>query len=160
MSKTSFLSGIFVFCSAWMLLMNSCDPSRVFDENKAIENNAWDMNNKLVFEIEIPDPSISYNVYLNVRNAGWYPFSNLFVFINTQLPDGKLTRDTAECVLADKDGRWLGDGLGDIWDNRILFRKNFKFSQGGKYVFTLEHGMRVNPLPGIADAGIRIEKVK
>ena len=58
------------------------------------------------------------------------------------------------------DGRWLGDGLGDIFDNRILFKEGVKFPQAGEYRFELFQAMRINPLPGIMDAGIRIEKDK
>ena len=141
------------------LLTLSCDKQRIIDENKSLDDNSWDIKTKLDFKVNITDVSASYNMYINIRNAGWYPFSNIFLFINTTLPDSSLARDTAECTLADKDGRWLGDGLGDIWDNRILFKKNFKFKMTGEYHFELEQGMRVNPLPGIADVGIRIEKV-
>jgi gliding motility-associated lipoprotein GldH len=51
----------------------------------------------------------------------------------------------------------LGDGLGDIWDNRILLKDQVKFPQAGEYRFELYQAMRINPLPGIMDAGIRIE---
>ena len=61
-------------------------------------------------------------------------------------------------MLADERGQWLGDGMGDIWDNRILFKKDFKFPQTGKYRFELEQAMRINPLPGIMDVGMRIER--
>ncbi|MBK8414603.1 MAG: gliding motility lipoprotein GldH [Bacteroidetes bacterium] len=64
-----------------------------------------------------------------------------------------------ECILASPEGRWLGEGLGDIWDNRILFKENVQFTQPGEYRFELNQAMRINPLPGIMDAGIRIEKV-
>ena len=67
-------------------------------------------------------------------------------------------RDTVEITLAAPDGKWLGEGLGDIYDNRYLFRKAFKFPKTGEYRIELIQAMRVNPLPGIMDAGIRIEK--
>ncbi len=149
----------YVICFLLAIVFSSCDRNRVFEENKSVDNNSWEVSNRLKFTVTIEDTSASYNMYINVRNAGWYPFSNLFVFIHSKLPDGTQGKDTAECPLADKDGRWLGDGLGDIWDNKILLKKNFKFTQTGEYVFELEQGMRVNPLPGIADAGIRIEKI-
>jgi gliding motility-associated lipoprotein GldH len=97
-------------------------------------------------------------MYLNVRNAGYYRFSNLFLFVNTILPQGQTLRDTVEITLSAPDGKWLGNGLGDIYDNRYLFRENFKFPQAGSYRFELIQAMRVNPLQGIMDAGIRIEK--
>jgi gliding motility-associated lipoprotein GldH len=63
-----------------------------------------------------------------------------------------------ELVLADERGQWMGDGMGDIWDNRIVFKKDFVFPQPGKYRFELEQAMRINPLPGIMDVGMRIER--
>ncbi len=141
-----------------LVLIFGCDASRVFEENKKIENNEWDQNSPLVFQVPITDTAGSYNVYINIRNAGFYRFSNLYLFINTGFPGGQLQRDTLECVLAAPDGRWLGEGLGDIWDNRILFKTGVRFPQQGEYRFELTQAMRINPLPGIMDAGIRIEK--
>ncbi len=57
-----------------------------------------------------------------------------------------------------KNGKWLGEGLGDIWDNRVLFKKNVSFPQKGEYRFEFTQAMRLNPLPGVMDVGIRIEK--
>jgi gliding motility-associated lipoprotein GldH len=135
-----------------------CDPSRLFEENKKIEKNEWDQRASLIFRVPITDTTTAYNVYVNVRNAGFYRFSNLYLFINTGFPGGQIQRDTLECTLAAPDGQWLGEGLGDIWDNRILFKQNVRFPQTGEYTFELIQAMRINPLPGIMDAGIRIEK--
>lgn len=153
-----FVAGIFLlFCVS---LFTSCDSNRLFEENKTIKNNEWDQNASLEFSVVIPDTIQSYNVYINVRNAGFYRFSNLYLFINTFFPGGQIQRDTLECILAAPDGRWLGDGLGDIWDNRILFKDNVRFPQAGEYRFEMIQAMRINPLPGIMDAGIRIEKAE
>lgn len=140
------------------VFFNSCNSNRVFEENKEIPKNNWDYNTRLSFKVNIEDTVAMYNMYINVRNAGFYRFSNLFLFINTGLPNGIITRDTVEITLASPEGKWLGDGLGDIYDNRYLFRKQFKFPMAGEYTFDLIQAMRVNPLPGIMDAGIRIEK--
>ena len=48
--------------------------------------------------------------------------------------------------------------MGDIWDNRQLFKRDFRFPESGKYNFQLEQAMRIDPLPQIMDAGIRIER--
>lgn len=141
-----------------LTLLIACDKSRVFEENKKIDNNLWDSKQSLTFLVNINDTSSFHNIYINVRNAGFYGFRNLFLFLNTTLPDGRLQRDTLECILASPDGKWLGDGLGDIWDNRIPFKKNVRFPLAGEYRFELIQAMRINPLPGIMDAGLRIEK--
>jgi gliding motility-associated lipoprotein GldH len=149
----------FVFViAATILLLSSCDSNRVFEENKTIRDYNWDYNLPVTFTVDIVDTLSGHNMYLNVRNAGYYRFSNLFLFVNTILPQGQTLRDTVEITLSAPDGKWLGNGLGDIYDNRYLFRENFKFPQAGSYRFELIQAMRVNPLQGIMDAGIRIEK--
>lgn len=139
-------------------LFSSCDKNRVFEENKQISDQIWNLDEKLSFEVNVEDTLTSHNFYMNVRNADGYPYTNIFLFITTQFPNGKMAHDTLECILADASGKWLGDGLGDIWDNQIPFKKGVRFPLKGKYIFTLQHGMRTENLPLILDAGIRIEK--
>ncbi|MCC6383974.1 MAG: gliding motility lipoprotein GldH [Bacteroidia bacterium] len=148
----------FLLVVGGLMLIISCDPSRVYEKNEKIADNSWKINSPLTFKVDITDTITTHDIYINVRNAGYYGFSNLYLFIDSWLPDGKHSRDTLECILASPDGRWLGDGLGDIWDNKILFRKKIVFPMSGTYRFQLTQAMRVNPLPGIMDAGIRIEK--
>jgi gliding motility-associated lipoprotein GldH len=151
---------VYSLCLIFLFMLAACDSSRYFEENKKINNQEWHSDQPVVLTASITDTSQSYNVYINIRHAGNYRFSNLYLFINSGFPGGQLQRDTLECLLAAPDGRWLGDGLGDIRDNRILFKKNVRFPQLGEYRFELIHAMRVNPLKGILDAGIRIEKVQ
>ncbi len=138
-------------------LLISCDAKRVYDENIIVENNSWNVHNKMRFDVTIPDTNQRFNVYLKVRNALEYPYSNLFLFMNTVLPDGRISRDTLELTLADYDGRWLGSGIGSVKFSKFLFRKGIRFKQKGNYRFELEQAMRVNELKGIKDIGMRIE---
>ena len=141
-----------------MIFMSSCDDLRYFEENKPIENGEWDQNQALSFLVNIEDTLQPYNVYINVRNAGTYRYSNLYLFVNSHLPGGQIQRDTLECILAAPDGQWLGEGLGDIKDSRILFKNGVVFPQQGEYRFEIIQAMRISPLPGIMDTGIRLEK--
>jgi gliding motility-associated lipoprotein GldH len=142
------------------LFFTSCNSNVVFEKNVKIPDYRWDMNNRIALDIEISDTINLHNVYINIRNASGYQFSNLFLFLTTKSPKGATARDTVEITLADPSGKWLGEGLGDIWDNRILFKRNFQFSESGLWHFELEQAMRINPLPQIMDVGLRIEKSK
>ncbi len=136
----------------------SCDSNRVFEEHVSLEKGIWNVKNELQFKTVISDLVARYNVYLNVRNGPEYPYSNLFLFMNTVFPDGHVARDTVELTLADFDGRWLGSGMGSVKFSRFLFQKGVQFSQKGNYQFIMEQAMRVNDLNGIHDIGLRIEK--
>ncbi len=141
-----------------LLLLVSCDSKRVYEQNIEIPQGIWNNKNILRFEVNIADTLQPHNVYINVRNTGAYPYSNLYLFLETEFPDKVMARDTIECILADNGGHWLGNGSGDIWDNRILFKSGVRFRKSGRYVFSLEQAMRVDNLPMIMDMGIRIEK--
>ena len=103
------------------------------------------------------------NLILNIRHTAHYPFSNLWVFENTITPEGTKTTDTLECKLAAKDGRWFGNGLGDIWDIQIPI-KTHVFSNQGTHTFEIEQAMRyaekarIEQLPEVMNVGFRIEK--
>ena len=144
----------------FLVFLSSCDRNVVFEKNIKLPENKWEMNNIIGLDAEIRDTVSLYNIYINVRNAGGYQFSNLYMFLNTRTPKGEQARDTVELTLADERGKWLGNGSGDIWDNRILLKQKFRFPGSGVYHFEIQQAMRVNPLPYIMDAGLRIEKAE
>jgi len=139
-------------------MTTACDSNRIFDQNQTLKEGVWKSNERLLFEVDIRDLTARYNLYLQVRNSADYPFSNLYIFITTTYPDGRLSRDTAELTLADYDGRWLGKGMGSLKFNDFLFQKGIRFKQQGTYRLEFEQAMRVNELKGIQDFGLRIEK--
>ena len=147
-------------CILFVLLLGftACDSKRVYEQNIDIPEYIWDKDNPVYFDVEIKDTVSLHNVYINIRNASGYAYSNLYLFLDTKYPNNSMSRDTIECILADPSGKWLGDGSGDIWDNQILFKKNVRFKQIGTYKFRYEQAMRIPKLPMIMDVGLRIEK--
>jgi len=142
------------------LLLISCDPNRVFEKNIRIPEGIWDRNNPVRFEVVVEDTITPHNLYINVRNTGMYPVSNLYLFVTTIAPSGHTIKDTVQVILADERGKWLGKGLGDIWDNQKLYKEQVRFAQIGKYIFVYEQAMRLEKLPFILDVGLRVEKVR
>ena len=152
-----FFSTKFLFL---ILFFSSCDSNRVFDENFSFDNANWDRYKTVSFKIEISDTISQNQFFINIRNTTDYKYSNLYLFIKTQLPDGNISKDTIECILADINGKWLGNGLGSLKENNILLKNNLVFPEKGTYIFEFEQAMRVEILQGIANIGIRIEKFK
>ena len=149
---------ILVLFPLFLLFLISCDSNRVYEKNIGISDGNWDIEEKLAFDVQIDDTVSQHNFYINLRNTGSYPNSNIFLFINTEFPDGGKSRDTVECFLADVNGKWLGKGSGDLWENQILFKRGVIFPKPGIYKFEFEQAMRMEQVPFIIDAGLRIEK--
>ena len=141
-------------------IMFSCNLNQVYEKNIDIPDGIWDMDNKLSFDVSIIDTLSSHNISVNIRHTTFYPYQNLFLFISTTSPSGAAIRDTFECILADDKGKWLGSGMGDIWDNKILFKRSVRFPYSGTYNFEIEQAMRRSKLPFVMDVGITVELSK
>ena len=89
---------------------------------------------------------------------GNYPFSNLWLFVDFVAPNDSSYRDTVEYALAEADGKWLGKGIGDLFDNKWQYKSKVKLEQPGIYTVKLQQAMRKNPLQGIRDVGFRVER--
>jgi gliding motility-associated lipoprotein GldH len=143
-----------------VVLVSACNKNVVYSKYQTFNNNEWFAKDKAVFDVEITDTHSLNNISLMVRHADSYPYNNLFLFVTTKYPDGRVLSDTMEVVLANEKGEWQGSGAGDIFDFKVPIKKNTLFPQAGKYQFIFEQGMRVNPLPLIMDFGFEIEKSK
>jgi gliding motility-associated lipoprotein GldH len=143
-----------------LALLSACDPSLVSEQNISLKNSTWPQNKPVSFTVNISDSLSEHNLYINTRHAGNYQYSNLFLFIRMTMPKGQVTQDTVECTLADPSGKWLGDGIGDIYENQNLFKERIRFPQKGSYRFEVEQAMRIDPLQGIMDVGLRVEKAE
>ncbi len=141
-----------------IMVVSSCDRGVVFEENKKLPKMEWHYEDRVAFKAEIQDTTNLHNIYINVRNSVDYKYMNFYMFLDTEFPDGRVVRDTLECLLADNRGEWMGDGFGKIRSNQFLMRENVWFPVKGTYVFSFEQGMREEVLEGISDIGIRIEK--
>lgn len=143
-----------------LIVLASCDFNYTYNKNVDIADGKWFKDEAARFEVLIEDSITQQNFYLNLRNDTKYRFSNLFVFLTTHFPNGNITRDTIECVLADNSGKWLGKGWGNIKENKILLNQNLRFPLTGRYEFFIQQAMRVDTLEGIHSVGLAFEKTE
>lgn len=139
------------------LVIVSCDSNKLYEENIALDNNEWKTGDVKTFEFDIEDTLSPINLYVNFRTTTDYPYSNLYIFMYSKYPDGYEDKDTLEFIVAEPDGRWLGDNSGTVVENRILISQGGRFAKKGTYQFGIEHAMRDEVLPEIIDVGFRVE---
>jgi len=140
----------------------SCNLKVVSEDYRSFKNAQWPQDTVMVFKFDIPDSTRIYSLFLNVRNEGRYPYSNLYLFISVTPPRGKVLQDTVELTLADIHGKWLGSGLGDLYERQYPYKENIFFPQKGSYTIKVRQGMRTDDqvLRGIHDFGISLKKVR
>ena len=147
-----------ILFSLFLSMLVSCDQARVYDSSITIVNQSWNKDSLVTFHFTIEDTISLHRFYINIRHNTDYPYSNIYFFMNGKFPDGNVTRDTIECLLADPKGKWTGKGSGKIRDNRILLREHLRFPASGEYTISIEQAMRDINLKGVEDIGIRLEK--
>lgn len=139
------------------LLLSGCADPPYFEEFKTYDGE-WSATEPAVFEFSIQDTTRAFDFLLDLRHTEAYPFSNLYLFMQLDFPNGKKSIDTLECVLADERGRWFGRSPGDLVDHRILLNERAIFPLKGDYKITIAQAMRVEPLPEIMDVGFALEE--
>ncbi len=152
------MKGKKVFIVFFAIVVVSCSGS-YYEKSYTIENEQWNQDNLLQFNVNVDDIYARYNVYINVRNTTDYTYSNIFFFVSVLYPDNFCAIDTVEGILADPKGKWLGSGSGRYKNNRFLYKSNIMFPQTGTFVFTIEQAMREQSLQGIATIGMEVEKI-
>ena len=147
-----------IIAIAVVFLLVSCGNDKLYDESVVIPDARWDCENIPYFDVIVDDTLTDYAFYLNIRHLDSYRYSNLFVFMHTEFPNGNVTNDTIECTFAYPDGRWMGKGSGTMRSAKIRLNPSLRFPLRGKYHFEIEQAMREKELKGIADIGICFEK--
>ena len=136
----------------------SCGNLAMYDRVVDMPGEQWNRDSVLTFEVPVTDTTNAYDILFCNRITGQYPYSNMFLFITITAPDRTHQTDTLECLLADKRGKWLGRGFGNVWSNSVTYKHNIIFPTSGTYTFYIEQAMRIEDLQHVLDAGLKIEK--
>jgi gliding motility-associated lipoprotein GldH len=152
-----------------LIVFCSCDSNYVFDDYKSVPNQ-WHKDSILTFNVRPPDSTNTYDLFVNLRNTNDYKYSNLFLIVEMNYPNGKAIKDTLEYEMAEPDGTFLGTGFTDVKENKLWYKgykTPFRFDELGAYKINIQHAMRKNGeakgvenLEGITDIGFRIEHSK
>ena len=127
------------------LIAISCNNNVVFEDYKTFENQIWNVDSSVVFGHSFSDTTCNYQFVIKVRHTTDYDFQNLFLFINTD------QTDTIELMLANKEGAWLGKGIGDVREVEFAYKKHYKIFKKGEVIFEIEQAMRYGELEKIED---------
>jgi gliding motility-associated lipoprotein GldH len=144
----------------------SCDKSQVFDEYHTFDD-GWKKNSIINFNFNQEVSKQPYNLFINIRDNDDYEFSNLFLIVKLEHPDGLTKVDTLEYQMANPDGTLLGEGFSDIKESKLWYKEKMMFPKKGKYKLSIQQAVRqtgkikgVEKLDGITEIGFRIESLE
>jgi len=148
------LAGRLTLLSCVLIVLWSCKDNALINAFKPIDKQLWRYSEMPTFQVKVQDNRVPYELKLNLRLTADYRYANLYVLVHQIGPDHHVQTKRVGLVVADKDGRWLGKGVGNLFSYQISYDKHFLFPDTGTYTFKLEQNMRDNPLRGVSDVGI------
>lgn len=146
-----------LWCFIWVLLgLIGCKDQPLLDKNEVITERRWFREQQPEFRVEVTDPTIAYDVFVNIRNSLEYQFTDLFLEVQQKKTDSSSVTYAVKIKMTNRQGLWTGQGSGSIYTQQVRFLNNYHFPDTGTYSFKIKQNMRANPVEGINDVGIRI----
>ena len=137
-------------------------PAGLFEKDVTLPGQQWagSFRPSFTFNISEQDTAYPHNVYIVIRHTDAYNFNNIWIRGSIQQPgDSAIRNDRYDLPLATNEKGWLGTGMEDIYEQRVLIQQSTKFSRPGEYTLTLEQVMREDPLKHVLNVGVRVERV-
>lgn len=152
---------LFLSLAAILLSLSGCDSGMLFEQTKAVTENEWHKDSVFHFESDsIEKSNQPLFFYFMVRTNQAYPYSNIFLFVDLQFPNGEGKQDTLEHDLMLPNGQWASgvEASGTVQTVMIRFPYALKQPPVGRYKASIQQGMRDSLLQGILDVGFKIDK--
>jgi gliding motility-associated lipoprotein GldH len=143
-----------------LLLATSCGKNTLFTDSSPMPGKIWRVASIPSFRFNVSDTLGNNNISFTLRTGSSYPFRNIYLFVTTTAPDGRIMTDTLEYDLADEKGNRYGKGFGDVRELVLPYRTNVFFPASGTYTVDIQHGMRMEELRGVYDIGLLVETIK
>ena len=138
-NKKTILYSIVFYC-----ILSACE-NNTFKNYYSFENGIWNTDSVVNFTFPINDTTKYYDISLKIRHTVYYEYQNLFLFLDN------LSQDTVEIMLAEKSGKWLGNGINDIREFEFLLEQKKQFFELKKYTLSVEQAMRYGNLEKLRD---------
>jgi gliding motility-associated lipoprotein GldH len=150
------------YCLSMLILFTGCNSKRVYEGKKDFPDRFWAFNDPAIFNFEIDDPNLKYNLSVSVRTAANYKYQNIYLQYYLEDSTGRLvSKDLKNIQLFNPvTGVPVGSGLGGLYDVQRVFLENFQFDHKGAYRFRIDQFMRQDSLPEILSVGLRVEMVE
>lgn len=158
--KTNLLYSLY-FCFV-LFLLPSCDKGEVYYDFKELKNGQWAVGDNLKFEIDsfTLNRDMAYDISLEVTNNVGYPYQNLWLVMEYVVNDSVTIQKEREFILTTKDGVWIGEGFGSLFQSSHRVESAYRFRDIDNLSIYIRHGMTDSVLNGIERVGIKIKETE
>jgi gliding motility-associated lipoprotein GldH len=146
----------FIFLGLFML--SGCNPGKIFEKYYDIDRITWNRFDVKTFQFDIDDTSSGYDFFAVIRHHTDIPFRFIDIRFIINTPSGETRIMEQKILIRDKEGKLLGEGMGDLWDIMQPVRQDFRFNEPGKCTVEISSAMSQADLPGVLQVGLVVRK--
>ena len=143
-----------------LVLLASCNRSKIFERYEDIDNNKWAKDKILTFEVNIEDTASLYDIELQIRHSSYYVYADILVNLMIVYPNGEERTKDYDLMLRNKDGSFKAEGAGDLWDISFPLLEKINLNERGKYIFKIQNIMPRTETDDIMQVGLTVKKSK
>jgi gliding motility-associated lipoprotein GldH len=147
-----------LICILPLLILSSCGPKKIFEDHIKTENLSWNRFQVFEFDVSIEDISTGYDLVFALRHITDIPHDKLDINLSFETPNGERRSRDYSITIRDKDGKLLGDGLGELWDLEVTLWDNFIFREPGNCKIELRSRMTKLETLGILEVGFIVRE--
>ena len=143
-----------------VLVLSACDPSNIYEKHLQTNNLQWHTDDIKSFTVNIDDTALYYDLHTAVRYIDNCPYPEITVKMTVNYNNNSVIEKEGVVNIKDKDGEYIGDVSGNMWDCDNIIIDNYKFNHTGEYIVTIQ---AVNPekvYSLIQDVGLIVKKVE
>jgi gliding motility-associated lipoprotein GldH len=158
MSRSILFTTAFI---AFSILAGCSNKDLVFSDFQSFgEDYEWKKDDKKTFVIEISDNSRPLEFVLLFRYATGYMYDKMLVRITETDPRGNRVMRDMDVHVRDPENEFIGEKGYDIIDLEQVIDANKKYPEFGKYTYTIEHIMPVDPVNFAMGIGLELREQK
>ncbi len=143
-----------------IFLFGACQTIDLFEQTTTYPEHQWSSKQVNQYQFIIADTNAKYNMYFVIRHHNAYHYKNIWLEVTTQVVGDSVQKQNININLADDMNGWMGSGMDDIYDHRVLMNTQPLKLPKGRFTVSVQQIMREDPLQNILTTGVRVEKVK
>ena len=131
-----------------VVVMTACQGNVLYHSYCPLSPDGWDRCDTVWFDADVQfDETMAYQYRIGIRHSDSYPYRDIWL---------KAGRDTLHIHLADGEGRWKGNGIGET--HLLELPVNLYAPEDTSGRIGVIHLMQHNPLPGVSHIGLCLMK--
>ena len=142
------------------LFLGACQTIDLYEQTTTYPEHQWSSKQVNQYQFNIADSNARYNMFFVIRHHNAYHYKNIWLQVTSQAAGDSIQKQTININLADDMNGWLGSGMDDIYDHRVLMNTQPLKLPKGSFKVSIQQIMREDPLHNILTTGVRVEKAK